>query len=285
MNLFFSCDGGVKNCMEMKRFSISHLITEEKTQKIHIHDCLEIYYSISGGKQFFIDNRYYNVSPGDVFVINQYESHYITALDHASHERINIAIHPDFLSTISTEQTQLDTCFTCRPENINHRIPLDSSHQQRLNYYIHKITSANGYGCDILENAAFSELMAMINYQFVKNHQECLPISLPCRHNQMAINILEYVNKNITQNISVRSIAETFYISESYACRIFKNHTGTTINKYVTARRISIAKSLLDEGKNVSDVYGRVGFNDYSSFLKAFVKLVGIPPKKYSKFN
>lgn len=60
---------------------------------------------------------------------------------------------------------------------------------------------------------------------------------------------------------------------------------GTTINKYVTARRISIAKALLAEGKNVSEVYGSVGFNDYSSFLKAFVKLVGVSPKKYSKFN
>ena len=39
------------------------------------------------------------------------------------------------------------------------------------------------------------------------------------------------------------------------------------------------------EGKNVSEVYGSVGFNDYSSFLKAFVKLVGVSPKKYSKFN
>lgn len=64
-----------------------------------------------------------------------------------------------------------------------------------------------------------------------------------------------------------------------------QNYTGTTINKYVTARRISIAKALLAEGKNVSEVYGSVGFNDYSSFLKAFVKLVGVSPKKYAKFN
>ena len=73
--------------MKTKRFSISHLFTEEKTHKIHIHDCYEIYYSISGGKQFFIDNQYYNVSPGDLFVINQYESHYITALNKNAPEK------------------------------------------------------------------------------------------------------------------------------------------------------------------------------------------------------
>lgn len=58
MNLFFSCNEGLENCMKTKRFSISHLFTEEKTHKIHLHDCYEIYYSISGGKQFFIDNQY-----------------------------------------------------------------------------------------------------------------------------------------------------------------------------------------------------------------------------------
>lgn len=125
----------------------------------------------------------------------------------------------------------------------------------------------------------------MINYQFMYKHQEQLSIPSPRSHNQIAINILEYVNKNITKDVSVRALAEVFYISESYVCRIFKNYTGTTINKYVTARRISIAKALLAEGKNVSEVYGSVGFNDYSSFLKAFVKLVGVSPKKYAKFN
>lgn len=285
MNLFFSCNGGMENCINTKRFSVSHLFSEEKTQKIHIHDCFEVYYSISGGKQFFIDNRYYTVSPGDVFVINQYESHYISSLNQTSHERINIAIHPEFLSSLSTEQTRLDTCFTYRTENISHRIPLDDIHQQRLHYYLHKITSTSGYGSDILENAAFSELMAMINYQFSKNYQKHIPFSSTGGHSQMIIDIMEYINKNITKDIHVHSIAETFYISESYLCRIFKTYTGTTINKYITARRIGIAKSLLAGGNSVSEVYGMVGFNDYSSFLKAFVKLVGISPKKYTKFN
>ena len=46
MNLFFSCNEGLENCMKTKRFSISHLFTEEKTHKIHIHDCYEILYLI-----------------------------------------------------------------------------------------------------------------------------------------------------------------------------------------------------------------------------------------------
>lgn len=70
-------------------------------------------------------------------------------------------------------------------------------------------------------------------------------------------------------------LAEHFFLSESYICRIFKLSTGTTINKYITARRISIAKSLLSNGLSINDVCIKCGFNDYSNFLKAFKKAVG----------
>ena len=54
---------------------------------MHIHDCYELYYSISGGRQFLIDNRFYAIAPGDLFIINQYESHKLTQIDNHVHER------------------------------------------------------------------------------------------------------------------------------------------------------------------------------------------------------
>ena len=56
--------------------------------------------------------------------------------------------------------------------------------------------------------------------------------------------ILSYLNNNIQYPISIGDLSKQFYISESYICRIFKNATGTTINKYMTARRISPVKKL-----------------------------------------
>jgi AraC-like DNA-binding protein len=105
----------------------------------------------------------------------------------------------------------------------------------------------------------------------------------PATYNEQVDAILSYLNNNIQYPISIGDLAKHFYISESYICRIFKSATGTTINKYMTARRISIAKSLLAEGIGVSDVCERCGFSDYSNFLKAFTKSVGISPKKYSQ--
>lgn len=278
---FTSCKKAIAECIQTKRFAIAHLYNEEKPMAMHIHDCYEIYYSVSGGKRFLIDNKYYEINAGDIFVINQYESHYLDQIDSMVHERIIISIHPDYLKQLSTPETNLDYCFSHRA---SHRIKLSKEQQQRFIYYIHKILSLSGFGSDILEQTTFTELLVMINSQF--GAQCDLEESKDnYQYNSQVADILEYINKNINNEITIKSLADNFYLSESYICRIFKAETGTTINKYLTARRISIAKSLLDVGLSVTEVCEKSGFHDYSNFLKAFTKAVGISPKKYSQYS
>ena len=84
---------------------------------------------------------------------------------------------------------------------------------------------------------------------------------------------------------TMEQLCGRFYLSSSYICRIFKAATGTTINKYITARRISIAKAQLNAGSSVFEAFERSGFSDYSNFFKAFTKAVGVSPKKYANLS
>lgn len=283
-----SCKTAIENCERTKTFSIAHLYKEEKAMEMHIHDCYELYYSISGGKQFLIDNRFYSISPGDLFVINQYESHKLTQIDNSVHERIVLSIYPDFVRRLSTAETDLDYCISNRDSRFQHRLSLDRASRQRFLYYVNKITSADGYAHDIIEQAAFLELLAMINALMMNARSDFHAAENPVsdyKYNQQVNDILAYINQNIGQNITVEQLAASFFLSESYICRIFKQATGTTINKYITARRISIAKAHLNAGDSVGVAFEKSGFGDYSSFFKAFTKAVGVSPKKYANLS
>ncbi|MDR3598377.1 AraC family transcriptional regulator [Clostridium sp.] len=282
MKEFTSCKKSINNCIENKSFSIAHLHSEEETMSIHIHDCYEVYYSLSGGKQFLIDNKLYDINPRDLFVINQFESHYVSQISKMVHERIVISIHPDFLKSISTDKTDLSYCFTHRDETFSHKIQLDKEQQNRFMYFINKIISAEGFGADRIEYSSFIELMTYFTKLFVDNEDALLSYY---KYNNQIQEIIRYINDNVIENITVKHLADHFFLSESYICRIFKLATGTTINKYITARRISIAKSMLSNGLSINDVYAQCGFNDYSNFLKSFKKAVGVSPKKYSTFS
>lgn len=283
MKEFSSCQQAIESCAATRTFAIAHLYKEEKTMDMHIHDCYEIYYSISGGRQFLIDNKFYTIEPGDVFIINQYESHKITQVDREIHERIVLSIHPDYTRRLASPETDLDACFTSRPGNFCHKLSLEKEQQNRFLYYINKITDAEGYGQDILEQTAFMELLVLLNRLVLSNRPVRSAAAAPAVYNQQVDDILKYINQNITAPLTIGQLAGEFYLSESYICRIFKTATGTTVNKYITARRISIAKALLSDGAGVTEAFEKSGFADYSNFFKSFTRAVGISPKKYAQ--
>ena len=280
MTVFTSCEQAICDCLQQQTFSVAHLYSEEKTMDMHIHDCYEIYYSISGGKQFLIDNKVYSVAPGDLFIINQFESHKLSDVDSSAHERIILNIHPNYVKALSTEKTDLDECFSKHPSGFQHKISLSKENQSRFLYQVDKLAAADGYGCDIIQRAILLELLVMLNRLSTYNASDDAVLNYKLDH--QVDEILAYINQNLSSQITIQSLSEHFYMSPSYLCRIFKKATGTTVGKYINARRITIARALLSEGSSVTQAYERSGFTDYSSFFKTFTRVVGVSPKKYA---
>lgn len=288
MEVYSSCKQAIKQCIDTQRFAVAHLYNDEKPMDMHIHDSYELYFSISGGKQFLIDHRVYEIQPGDLFFINQYESHYLKQIDKQVHERIVISLYPEFVKELGEDKVDLNHCFSSRPPEFGHKLSLTEEEKNRFLYYVHKLSSIEGYGAELLEKAAVLEMMVFLNQIFEmreKVQEGMVPFEMQKTNHSKVDEILSYINQNIENPLTIEELAEQFYLSPSYLCRIFKASTGTTINKYVIAKRISFAKVLLSSGCSVQETCGKCGFGDYSNFLKAFTKAVGISPKKYSQYT
>lgn len=285
MHIFSSCHDAVQHCLKTRTFAIAHLYNYEQTMDIHLHDCYEIYYSISGGRQFLIDNHLYDFVSGDIFFINSFETHHLSSIEQEMHERVVIHIHPEFLKSVSTAHTDLSHCFSSRTPHRN-KCTLSTSDQKRFMYFIHELSSENQFGQDLLDLSVFIKLMIFLNEIFAKEETSQFPKSKRySRLYEQFDDILSYINQHLSEDLNINNLADYFHLSSSYLRRIFKQETGTTINKYVVAQRISLAKSLLTEGLSVADTCEKCGFRDYSNFLKTFTKVVGISPKKYSQFS
>lgn len=74
-------------------------------------------------------------------------------------------------------------------------------------------------------------------------------------------------------------IANTFFVSKYYLCRVFKNYSGTSIHAYINRKRIMKAKQYIDSGISAKSAASAVGYQDYSAFYRAYVKIIGSSPK------
>ena len=278
MQEFTSCLKAMQACVDTQTFSIAHLSKEEATLEMHIHPCYELYYSISGGKQFLIDNKLYAIAPGDLFFINQYESHRLTDVQTDTHERIIVYFHPDFTKKCSSGLTDLDRCFAEHPDTFLHKVSLNFQQQERFLYLLNKITSASGYGSDITEHSAALELLVLLNTVCESNTLS--DVGLTCKFNHRIDNVLDYINQNIKQNITLEHLADYFFLSQSYLCRAFKKATGTTVTKYIETKRMLCARQMILENERIIKVYTECGFQDYSTFYRAYQRYFGHSPRQ-----
>ena len=284
MNFLHSYTGAFQHCLKEKRFSIAHLYKMSKNMDIDTLGCYKIFFSLSGQKTFHIDEQTHECLPGDVFLISPQEWHYFSDYeDEQGHERIIFFIYPTFLKECCTDSTDLGYCFTKASIHRTHKLSLTSAEQEKLMDYVTRLSALEDFGQDILDKSIFLEALIYINRLVIEHFSQYQDSDEAPSKNPSQINdVIAYINHHLCENLSTSMLAEHFFLSPSYLCKLFRSATGTTLHKYVVAKRVTLAKNLLADGMSVSATCSACGFNDYSNFIKIFTKSVGVSPKKYA---
>lgn len=103
-------------------------------------------------------------------------------------------------------------------------------------------------------------------------------------YSAIASEIDNYIREHLKEEISVKSICDSFSISKNKLYEISHQWFKMTVGEYITLVRIEEAKKLLNSTDlPVHEVSSAVGINDYNYFTKVFKNSVGIPPLKYRK--
>ncbi|MEM9544627.1 MAG: AraC family transcriptional regulator [Bacteroidota bacterium] len=94
--------------------------------------------------------------------------------------------------------------------------------------------------------------------------------------------IIEYIRKNLHENLSIKELSDKVYMSESNFHRVFKNELNTSPIDFINNERMKLATSLLQNpNKKVKEVYMECGFNSLSYFIRMFKRKTHLSPKEY----
>lgn len=97
--------------------------------------------------------------------------------------------------------------------------------------------------------------------------------------------ILEYVNERYLTIESIEEVADEFGYNYAYLSRVFKTMVGESMSKYITGKKIALAKELIETRPEMklSEVCIMCGYNDSRYFSRVFKKEVGFSPSEYKE--
>jgi AraC-like DNA-binding protein/predicted transcriptional regulator YdeE len=97
-------------------------------------------------------------------------------------------------------------------------------------------------------------------------------------------NVLNYIDANTDENLSVDKLSEIMYCSVPQLHRIFKHDMDVTPEKYVLKRRLYYAAlELVRKNTKIIDIALSYGFNSHDSFSRAFKRVFGVSPRVFRK--
>ena len=255
-------------------FRLFHINDQTKKDfSYHYHDFHKIIVFISGKVTYHIEGKAYHLKPRDILLVSQGAIHKPEIDPSVPYERYIFWVRDD----LSCQE--LNTCFQKANDRSFNLVRADSALQERLKDLLPEIEQTlqnTHFGDPVLRDALFTQFMIYINRIFLRTSSS--PDKKAYSSDTQVEQLLKYINRNLSENLSIDQLAERFFFSKYHMMRKFKNETGYTIHNYITSKRLLMARSLISQGMPVMKAAQASGFHDYTTFVRAYKKQFGKAP-------
>lgn len=252
---------------------------QRKDFAFHYHDFNKIIIFLSGNINYTIEGKNYILKPYDIVLVNAGEIHRPSVLDNSAYERIIIYVSTQFLGNYSEKEYNLNYCFERAKKEHSNVLRIASIEKSKL-YQVcleleHSFTD-QAFAKELYQKILFLEFMIQLNRTAISNHINYLDSA---NGNTKLLQILDYINEHLTEEVTIDTLSEQFYLSRYYLMHFFKEETGYTIGNYITEKRLLLAKDLVQKGYSITEACFQSGFKNYSTFSRAFKKAFNTLPK------
>lgn len=241
--------------------------------QLHNHDEYEILLFLEGDAKYVVEDKSYTLEPCDIIVIRKHEFHRIYHNSPSPYHRVILMVNPAFFQ--ENDCTDYEAQFIKMPLGTGHKIPADLVRSSGLfDAFLRYKKYSENYtldpGTPILKSIMI-EILYLINK--ITAFSDADLTGSPVK------SVILYINNHYTTDITLDILQDKFFISKYYLCRAFHKATGLTVHEYIRRKRLTKVRELRAEGLSIGDAAIQSGFNDYSSFYRAYQKEYGASPR------
>lgn len=236
---------------------------------MHTHESYELYGFVGGKGIYRVEGTSYPLECGDILIMRPAEAHYIEISDVKPYIRFSINFNAELFSRIDPDRKLLEPFNNRKIGTFNRYRAIDFKSNTYSTFIKSIIADSPERRLQIITNLL--PLLNEISLAFCSASEAEVTQSLDNR-------IVSYINRHISENITLDDICGKFYISKAQLCRIFKKATASTVGEYITVKRLVNARQLILSGISPTKAYLQCGFRDYSTFYRAYKKKYGTAP-------
>lgn len=238
----------------------------------HYHEFHKLLFLRSGNIGYSIEGRHFELKKNDMIIVPAGCVHRPETDAEKLYSRYVLYISPELPIKYSTVGTDLTACFNGSGGAV--RFSEEVLNRIQKIFCEMKENDTEGFGCDVMQRSLILQLMVILGrwQREPKNAVEGIA------NDRKILDILQYINEHIGDELSIDSIAERFFISKFHMMRRFKEETGYTVHSYVSNKRLLNARQMIASGEGAMDVCYKCGFKDYSTFSRAYGKMFGVSP-------
>lgn len=251
-------------------FHIDNVTMDIEMVSAHAHEAYEIYYLLQGSRVFFINQSFFRINEGDFILIPEGELHRTAG---GKCTRVDINFSKAYLQRFCTSKT-----IKLLLKAFNHyRVrPSDEDSMRAFKILLEMTT--------LFPERDDSIFLLLSELLYILTNSKVITEEVHSKEEERIQKIVEYTNKHYATIKSTQDVANAFYLSKEYFCRLFKKNMGIPFSDYLNKTKLLYAtKLLITTNKSLSEIATLCGFHSNPYFCKVFKAEYGITPLTYKR--
>ena len=249
-------------------FYFNHSVNENPMKRFiefHTHDICELIFLKKGNVSGIIGDKIYSLKKNDLIIFRANIPHRLSFNDDTEYERYDILLN---------EKKLANGIFEKLPKHLD-VISCDGNHRiielfEKLDLYCDCLDSPD---TEIVTKNLIEEILYNL-YITPKDDTDRGKITT----NPIISSAMAYINAHYKEPITIDDVSKHLAVTKSHLHHLFTQTVQISPKKYINLKRISKAKHLILLGEKPSEVFIHCGFNDYATFYRNYISILGYPP-------
>lgn len=251
--------------------------------KLHLHNEIEILLVLKGSITVISGNKKYVLVENDYMLINACEVH-STSKTNEENACLALQLDPRSLDKLYPGFSKINfrcNSFECNEEN--------QENYDKIRHYIANIIWAinkKEVGFEIDIEIEFLKIVKELLIYFNNGESQREDIKNSEDRNINIQRIMQYIDNNIEDGVTLEDVAENENMSSYYVSRFIKNNIGISFQEYKNHKRLDKAVELLTcTDKTITEIALSSGFPSVKSLNNIFKHYYKNSPSEYRKIN